>query len=113
MLLKTFGELSLTTADGPSAGAAAQRRRLCLLAVLAEAGERGTTREKLLGMLWPEAGEERGRASLAQALYALRRDLGSEDVIEGTAALRLNDAVLPSDVAQFRRAIAEDRKSVV
>ena len=109
MLLKTFGELSLITDGGPAAGAASQRRRLCLLAVLAEAGERGTTREKLLGMLWPEGGEVRSRAALAQALYALRRDLGSEAVIEGTAALRLNDALLPSDVAQFRAAFAEGR----
>lgn len=109
MQLKTFGGLSIVTAEGPAAGAATQRRRLCLLAVLAEAGNRGVTREKLLGLLWPESDEERGRASLAQALYALRRDLGSEDVIDGSASLRLNEALLPSDIAQFRQAITEGR----
>lgn len=86
------------------AGAAGQPRRLALLALLAEAGELGITRDSLLGFLWPEADEERGRRALAQALYALRRDLGSEDVITGVKDLRLNPEFAASDLAEFLEA---------
>ena len=102
MLLKTFGGLNIT-------GAETQRRRLCLLAVLAEAGAAGVTRDKLVGLFWPETDEERARGSLAQALYALRRDLGAEDVIEGTTTLRLNESRLPSDIGSFHAALREGR----
>src|SRR5919199_113199 len=68
--------------DGkPFVGAAAQPRRLAVLALLARARERGLTREKLIAYLWPDADEERGRRVLSQTLYSIRRDLGSEDVI--------------------------------
>ncbi len=69
MLLKTFGGLSIVAPDGTSpSGAAAQRRRLALLAVLAASGESGVTREKLIGLFWPDTDEARARAALAQAL---------------------------------------------
>lgn len=109
MFLKTFGGLTIAFAEGEPTGAAAQRRRLALLALLAAAGDRGLTREKVIGYLWPESDEERSRAALAQALYALRRDLRAENAIEGTATLKLNEEVLPSDVGRFRRAAAEGR----
>jgi DNA-binding SARP family transcriptional activator len=57
--LRTFGGLSLESDHGPIRGAGGQRRRLGLLAVLAEAGERGLTRDKLIGLLWPEVDETR------------------------------------------------------
>ncbi len=110
MLLKTFGGLAIVAPDGTGpAGAATQRRRLALLAVLAAGGEAGVTREKLLGLFWPDLEEERARAALAQALYALKQGLGSNEIVLGTASLRLNDAVLASDVGRFRRALAGRR----
>ena len=104
-----FGGLSIQRDGAPASGAATQRRRLALLALLAAAGERGLSREKLLGYLWPDSDGERGRGALAQALYALRRDLGAEDLFIGTAELRLNPARLPSDFAQFCAAIEARR----
>ncbi|HWA15836.1 MAG TPA: BTAD domain-containing putative transcriptional regulator, partial [Gemmatimonadales bacterium] len=56
--------------------------------------------------LWPEADEERGRRALAQALYALRRDLGSEEVIAGVKDLRLNPELASSDLGEFRESAA-------
>ena len=58
-------------------------------AVLARAGERGLPRERLSPCLAGRRGEE-GRNNLAQALYALRRDLGADDAIVGTKELCLN-----------------------
>ena len=89
--LKTFGGLSLQSDEGvPLGGAAAQRRRMCVLAVLAVARERGVTRDKLIGLLWPEVDEARARSALSQALYALRRDSGEDELVTGYDRLSLN-----------------------
>jgi DNA-binding SARP family transcriptional activator len=104
LYLQTFGRLAVTAEGQPLAGAAAQPRRLALLAMLACARDRGLTREKLLAFFWPDADEERGRRGLSQAVYALRQDLGNEEVILGSKDLRLNPDVLRSDVADFAAA---------
>ncbi|MFN8653301.1 MAG: BTAD domain-containing putative transcriptional regulator [Gemmatimonadales bacterium] len=103
--LKTFGGLALTRDGTPVEGAGAQRRRLALLALLAAAGERGLAREKVLALLWPESDPERARKSLAQAVYALRRELGSEELIVGVTELRLGWEGFTSDLAEFRAAL--------
>jgi DNA-binding SARP family transcriptional activator/TolB-like protein len=107
--LKTFGGLAIHRPGAPAEGAGAQRRRLALLALLAAAGDRGMSREKLHGFLWPESDLERARKNLAQAVYALRRDLNAEDLILGTTDLRLNPDLITSDLADVRRALAEQR----
>jgi serine/threonine-protein kinase len=104
--LTTFGTLSIARGDESLGPAAAQRRRLALLALLAVAGERGLPRDKILAFLWPETGEERARHSLTQSLYALRRDLREEELFLGTADLKLNAAVISSDAGDFAEAIA-------
>ncbi len=104
--LKTFGGLAVQRPGGAPGGAATQRRRLALLAVLAAAGERGVSRERLVALFWPDSEPERGRAALAQALYALRKDLGVEELVVGTADLRLAPGALASDVATFEAACA-------
>jgi DNA-binding SARP family transcriptional activator/TolB-like protein len=105
--IKCLGQLSVFDANGHAvAGAAAQPRRLAILALLARAGERGITREKVIGYLWPDSDEERARRLLSQAVYMLRRDLGSEEAIVGIRDLRLGTDVLTSDVAEFEHALA-------
>ena len=73
--LKTFGGLVIRRDGAAVAGAGGQRRRVILLAVLAAASERGLSRDKLLGLFWPDADPDRARKNLAQAVYALRKDL--------------------------------------
>jgi len=104
--LKTFGGLSLESDHGALGGAAGQRRRLGLLAVLAASGGRGLTRDKLVGLLWPEVDEARARSALSQALYALKRDTGVADLVIGYDRLSLSDAAITSDVGEFETAIA-------
>ncbi len=103
--LHTFGGLSLDSDDADLSGAALQKRRLALLAMLAVAGRRGLTRDKVLGLLWPDVDESRGRPSLSQALYALRRDTGEDDLVTGSELLALNGDVVTSDVGEFLLAI--------
>lgn len=104
--LRTFGGLLLAGESGPVTGAAAQRRKLALLAVLATGGERGVSRDRLLTLFWSESDSDRARHSLTQVLSALRHELGAEDLFLGTTDLRLNPAIIESDVAAFETALA-------
>src|SRR5262252_461747 len=104
--LKTFGGLWLEGDEGPLTGAAAQRRRLVLLAALAASGQKGMSRDALIGLLWPEINEARARAALSQALYALKRDTNVAELVLGHDVLTLNSDVLRSDVSEFEHAIA-------
>ena len=73
--LTVFGGLSLQRDGSRLEGAAAQPKRLALLAVLAASGGKGTAREKLIALLWPEADDERARRNLAQAVYVAIKKL--------------------------------------
>jgi Tol biopolymer transport system component/DNA-binding SARP family transcriptional activator len=103
--LNTFGRLFVERDGQRLTGAASQPRRLALLALVADSGEQGMTRDRLLGMLWSEADDERARKGLNQALYALRQELGADEVFLGTRDLRLNPELVTSDVAAFTGAI--------
>ncbi len=122
--LNTFGGLVLQQDGQLHTGPASQRRRLALLAVVAASGRRGTSREKLLSLLWPDSNSEAGRHSLYQALHAIRRSLGSDEVFLGATTLQLNPELLSSDVGEFEEAVEqgaheraaasiEDRSSMV
>jgi DNA-binding SARP family transcriptional activator/TolB-like protein/tetratricopeptide (TPR) repeat protein len=106
--LKTFGGLSVEIDGIPGTGAAQQRKTLALLALLAVAGPRGLSRDKLIACLWPETDAERGRGLLNQACYALRRDLHARDLFLGSIQLRLNPDVISSDVASFASALEQN-----
>jgi len=102
--LRTFGAAGLQRADGSSI--VLQRRPLALLAFVAASAD-GASREKTLGVLWPDTGEERARHSLAQTLYSLRRSCGAE-VIRGMSVLQLDAALITTDLADFEQALAAD-----
>ena len=99
--IRALGGLSVEQDGSPVSGAGAQPRRQAILAVLARAGKRGVSRERLLALLWPDANEDSTRSVLSQAIYMLRRDLGAADAICGSRELRLDPAVIESDVAEF------------
>jgi DNA-binding SARP family transcriptional activator/tetratricopeptide (TPR) repeat protein len=109
--LRTFGGLWIESSD-PSEAPAPPPRRLALLAVLAAAGPRGLSRDRLLGILWPEGSEERGRHALAQMVYSLRADLRSDGAIAGSSEVKLDPSIIASDVGDFAAAIARgDREA--
>lgn len=108
--LLSLGQLSLVGNDGqPVSKAAAQPRRLALLAVLGRFAPKAVSREQLIAWFWHDADEERGRRSLNQALYALRSELGSEDVLIGQRDLRLNLDLVGSDATDFEAAMESGR----
>ncbi len=102
--LRTLGGALIEGPDGPLTGAATQRRRLAVLALLAASGG-GISRDRIVALLWPESDEERARHALSQLLYGLRRELGAEVVAGSATALRLDSSVLSSDIAEFDAAL--------
>ncbi|MDF2775448.1 MAG: transcriptional activator protein [Geminicoccaceae bacterium] len=105
--IRTLGGLSVEGPVKTQAGRVTQPRRLAVLALIARAGERGITRDKLVATLWPDADEDVGRKSLSQALYALRRDLDADELVLGVQELKLNLDVATCDVIEFETALDE------
>ena len=77
-----------------------------MLALLATAGAGGISRDRILGILWPESDAERARGALAQALYHARRALDCEDLTLGRDDLRLNRERISADVWTLEDAMA-------
>ena len=105
--LNTFGGLVLQQDGQLHTGPASQRRRLALLAVVAAAGQRGASRDKLLSLLWPDSEAEPARHSLYQAVHAIRRAAGTDDIFLGTSALQFNPQLITSDVGEFGEAVEQ------
>ena len=101
--LRTFGGLWVEASDAESKGGT-RPRPLALLAILAVAGAKGVSRDRVLAILWSEADAERARHALSQTLYSLRRDLGA-DVVMSAPDLRLQSSLISSDIDDFRAAV--------
>ena len=99
--LVTLGGLSIAGAT-PLSGEV-RPRCLAVLAILAAAGPRGMSRERLMAILWPSRTPERARHSFSQALYALRVDLGT-DVVVTHRQLRLDPGRITSYVEELHTA---------
>ena len=105
--LFSFGGLWLESEGGERPPA--PPRRLALLALVATAGRKGISRDRVLALFWPEAPEEKARHSLSQTLYSLRKELGCAPITEGTDLL-LDPAIATADISEFLA--AADRRDV-
>ncbi|MDH3459094.1 MAG: hypothetical protein OER90_19815, partial [Gemmatimonadota bacterium] len=103
--LQLLGGASLEGPSVPSSGRAGHRHRLALLALLAEAGEKGLSRDKLVAYLWPESDATHARHRLSDSLYVLRQALGEDPVIVAGELLQLNREVVWVDAVAFREAL--------
>ena len=112
--LKLLGGAAIETDTGPLAGAVAQRRRLALLALLAASPTGAMSRERLAAFLFPELDAARAHKGLSDALHAIRKALDREAVVAAGDELRLNTALVRSDVADLRAAVAAgDHEGIV
>ena len=103
--LKVLGTLSLQSLDGVVPPEAKQRRRLGLLALLAAADSRGLSRDRIQAFLWPESDSTRSRHAMDQLIYATRRALGVDPFLAEGGDLRLDPAVVATDLREFRHAL--------
>lgn len=81
-----------------------------MLAVIAAAGERGVSRERIASLFWPDSDEERARQSVRQVLYALRQGLGRDVVTTVRSTLQLDPAAISSDIGDFRAALTSGHR---
>lgn len=87
------------------------RKTEVLLAILAKAGRRGMPREKIIGLLWSDRGEEQARSSLRQALWSLRRaleDCQPSPLRTEESLVALDPKLFESDVMVFERLADEN-----
>src|SRR2546422_3991733 len=103
--LTVLGGLTLGMEDGLVSGAMTQRRRLALLALLAVARQRGLSRDKVMAYLWAESDAARARHALNQLLHIQRKLLTGRELFLGGKTLRLNPAVIRTDVGEFEDAL--------
>jgi serine/threonine-protein kinase len=111
ILLETLGAVQLRRDGAEVRSVLAQPRRLALLVYLATARPRGfKSRDRLLGMFWPDADPERARNSLRQALHQLRRSLGDGALLaRGDREVGVDASVLRCDTVAFDEAIEAGR----
>ncbi len=102
--IRSFGSPAVEGPDGPLGGCAAQRQALALLTIVAAAGERGLSRDKIIALLWPEADARRAGHRLSQLLHSLRRSLGEDSLVASAGEIRVNPDRMTSDVAEFNTA---------
>ena len=104
-VLELLGTLSLRSDTLQVPVSAQQKRSLGLLAVLGLGGKQGVPRERIEAYLWPESSAELARHSLDQAVYAIRRALGTDSVLSTGRELRLNPEFVQADLWEFEEAI--------
>lgn len=110
--LLVLGSARIEGPDGRLAGEVAQRHRLALLACLAAANGSRLPREKLVSTLWPEQGDKEGRHLLNVSVHVIRKAIGDGVLVSEGNELRLDSAVLTSDIGAFRAALSGDDMSV-
>ncbi len=84
---------------------------MALLALIASAPGGAITRDRLLGLLWPDRDERTARHLLADSLYVLRQTLGGAAIVATADSVRLSPDIVWTDVAEFRRALDDERWS--
>jgi TolB-like protein len=108
--VRALGGFEVAGAEGGPIPIPARKAR-ALLAVLARRPGVPHARDVLAAMLWPDSAEPQARASLRQALKALRRDLGDAGPVaiatEGDG-LALNPAAAEVDILAFERLSGAD-----
>ena len=92
--LRVLGGFALVGPSGEPVRNLSQPRVEALLAVLAVSGDLGCTRDRVLGFLWPDIDESRGRHSLSVALHSIRQTLGTDAILASGETLQLNPDLL-------------------
>ena len=84
------------------------KKAQALLAYLAAAPGQAHPRDKLAGLLWSDMAAPQARASLRQAIFAIRKSLQPDDVLDHEGgAVTLRGAAVDVDVDRFERLAGE------
>lgn len=106
--LATFGRLELSLADEAASGGYGAGKVLALLAYLSAAPGHRATRDQLADLLWSREDRAKGRQSLRQAVFTLRRLLGNDAVQSDDEVIALATGLVEVDRDLFLTACARD-----
>jgi DNA-binding SARP family transcriptional activator/tRNA A-37 threonylcarbamoyl transferase component Bud32 len=104
--LITLGASSIRQDGAERKGLSGHKQKLALLSYIAVEGP--VSRDKLLGMFWPEKPEGKASHSLSQALHALRKELGEDCLLANGGQVDLGDTVTV-DVKRMQAAGQQER----
>ena len=109
--ISTLGGLTVRADGRPLHGDRLSRHALACLALLAHAGDRGLSRERIASLLWDRCPESDAENRLNEILAAIRSNLGPTDVVVGDAVIQLDTSLVDSDVARFSAMIRSKQLS--
>lgn len=112
--LRTFGAISLSTADGHPLHSTLldHPKRLGLFLYLAREPGLAHQRENLLAMFWPDSEVARARNALRQSLHVIRSLLGDKVIrSRGIGCLVVPAEEVTTDICSFHRALTLKRVS--
>ena len=107
--ISTLGGLTVRADGRPLHGDRLTPHALACLALLAHAGDRGVTRERLETILWADQTESDASSEMQHTLAAIRSELGPTDVLVGDRTLQLDPSLVDSDVDRFTSMIRSER----
>lgn len=103
--LRLLGGAIVEGESGVVTGLTSRRHPLAILALLATAPSRTLSRGKLVGLLWPDSPEEKGRNLLNTYVHQVRSELGKDVVVSVGDDLRLDPTAIACDVCRFEEAL--------
>ena len=106
--LRFLGSPCVDTPAGTAGERLSQPRALALLACLGAAGTEGCTRDRLVGLFWPDLDARHARHDLSVQLHQVSRALETRAFLTHGDFVRLNPRVIATDLEAFRNAIARD-----
>lgn len=108
ILVQLLGGACLYSGEAPLTGPPAQRHRIALLALLAEAWPQPLARDRAMLLLWPEKDTASARRLLNLAVYVLRSALGEATIVSTNDGLLFDPSRLRCDLHELRAAVASN-----
>jgi serine/threonine protein kinase len=107
--ISTLGGLTVRADGRPLRGDRLPPHALACLALLAHAGDRGLSRERIVSLLWERYPESDAESRLNETLAAIRSELGPTDVVVGDQVIQLDASLVDSDVTRFSSMIRSEQ----
>ena len=104
--VQLLGGACLRSGDDALGGPPAQRHRIALLTLIVAAWPQPLSRDRAMGLLWPERDPANARRLLNLAVHVLRTALGEGAIVSTGDGLLLNPSHLSCDLHELRTAIA-------
>ncbi|MDB4881553.1 MAG: transcriptional activator protein [Gemmatimonadetes bacterium] len=103
--VQLLGGASLRSDDAPLVGPPTQRHRIALLALIVASWPQPLSRDRAMGLLWPERDLVNARRLLNLAIHVVRAALGEGAIASTGDGLLLNPSLVRCDLHELRTAI--------